>query len=104
MIGVAGGLVGSCKAYFAAPTEQTVYARDLGVDWPLTCDWVTVKIDPSKEIVWMETPAGREYALTGMAEAYGYRELDYDTNRLWERGMNLGPLIDIGLDLLDQHK
>lgn len=81
----------------------TVSASDFGDEWPLTVDSGTLRCEPPSAVVF-ETDDGREYAVNGMAATNGYDEIE----PIWAEDpsgnaprMNIGPLIDRGLELCD---
>jgi hypothetical protein len=97
------GVVG-CTDDDEGGSGETVRAEDFGDSWPLTVSEGRLACERGMAVVFTD-PSGNRYAVNGMAMTW---DLGADIDPIWRDNpnpdlgglkVNIGPLIDRGLDL-----
>ncbi len=90
-----------------ASNEQVVTRSDFGDEWPLTVDSGVLRCEEGSAVVFKDDADGTVYAVNGMAQTW---DLGVDIEEIWaddpdipepEFRINIGPLLDAGLDLCE---
>lgn len=82
------------------PTSVEVSRSDFGEDWPLTVSSGVLRCEAPQAVVF--STGDQAYAVNGMANTQGYQEIDAiwrDNPDIQGAKINIGPLIDRGLEL-----